>query len=201
MPLQFLSEIDQPDLGRSAVCRVYLSDRARQPRISISADQGLRLILPARLRRNQKLIGEILEKRRLWIIKHWQKINSPDRKRLALPEEIKTSGGKIEKNSIRLRAQERIESRVAELAEIKGISFNRVFVKNQKRCWGSCSTGRNLSFNWRIVLLPPELADYVIFHELAHLKQMNHSSGFWTELEKLYPGSQIYKKLLKKYDY
>ena len=66
-----------------------------------------------------------------------------------------------------------------------------VSVRNQVSRWGSCSYRGTISLNWRLVLLDPELMDYVILHELAHLKQMNHSNKFWKQLEKYDP---LYKK-------
>ena len=57
--------------------------------------------------------------------------------------------------------------------------FNKVFIKNVKTRWGSCSSNRNLNFSYKIVFLPPYLQDYLIVHELCHLQEMNHGAGFW----------------------
>lgn len=65
--------------------------------------------------------------------------------------------------------------------------FNRVSIKNQKTRWGSCSKKGNLNFNYKIVLLPPKLADYIIVHELCHLKELNHSDRFWNLVAKTFP--------------
>ena len=73
--------------------------------------------------------------------------------------------------------------------------FNRVFIRNQKSRWGSCSGKGNLSFNYKIVFLPPALADYLIVHELCHLAQMNHRPQFWQLVSQQIPD---YKKLRKE---
>ena len=60
-----------------------------------------------------------------------------------------------------------------------GFSYHRIAIKNQRRCWGSCSEHSNLNFNYKIVFLPKALMDYVIVHELCHLAELNHSPRFW----------------------
>ncbi len=73
--------------------------------------------------------------------------------------------------------------------------FNRVSVRNQSTRWGSCSRKGNLNFHYKIVLLPEKLADYIIVHELCHLKELNHSKKFWLQVERIIPK---YKELRKK---
>lgn len=75
------------------------------------------------------------------------------------------------------------------------ISLNRVMIRNTKSRWGSCSKKGNLNFNYRIVFLPPALADYLVVHELCHLGEFNHSHKFWDLVAKAIPD---YKKLQKE---
>ena len=80
-----------------------------------------------------------------------------------------------------------IPGRVKYYAEIIGVTYGRITIRNQRSRWGSCSAKGNLNFNCLLMLAPPEVLDYVVVHELCHRKQMNHSKAFWTEVEKVFP--------------
>lgn len=84
-------------------------------------------------------------------------------------------------------AKEVIPPYVRELAIGKGLNPKHITVRDQSSRWGSCSGNKTLSLNWRLILLPPELHDYIIYHELAHLKEMNHSPRFWKLLQDFDP--------------
>ena len=79
----------------------------------------------------------------------------------------------------RQRADERLPSRLKELAAALGVSPAGVRIRAQRSRWGSCSSNGRISLNWRLVMLPLELADYVLVHELCHLRHMDHSEEFW----------------------
>lgn len=89
-----------------------------------------------------------------------------------------------------------IPRRVRHYASVVDEKYARIFIKNQKSRWGSCSSARNLNFNWRLIMAPIEVLDYVVVHELCHLKQMNHSEAFWAEVEKVLPDYEERKKWL-----
>ncbi len=80
-----------------------------------------------------------------------------------------------------------LPKRVHDLASRHGLRVKRVTVRDQNSRWGSCSSKGTLSLNWRLILLPPAIQDYVILHELAHLRVMNHSDRFWCYLQNLDP--------------
>jgi len=84
-------------------------------------------------------------------------------------------------------------ARLAHYNEHYKLSWNRVAIRNQRRCWGSCSAKGNLNFNYKIQFLPPRLADYIIVHELCHLVHLHHGQEFWDLVAQVLPD---YKKLL-----
>lgn len=84
---------------------------------------------------------------------------------------------------------------------IMGVSYNRVFIREQKTRWGSCSLKQNLNFNWRLIFAPNKVLDYVVIHELAHLKEMNHSKQFYRIIEEVMPDYKVHKKWLRDNGY
>lgn len=92
----------------------------------------------------------------------------------------------IEKHLRQLAGQE-LPPRVMELAALHGLSVSRVSVRNQRSRWGSCSRRGTISLNWRLIQAPGFVRDYIMLHELAHRRQMNHSEKFWQEVARLCP--------------
>ncbi|HEY5561646.1 MAG TPA: SprT family zinc-dependent metalloprotease [Clostridiaceae bacterium] len=83
---------------------------------------------------------------------------------------------------------------------ILGVNVATVRIKEQKTCWGSCSKKGNLNFNWKLILAPPELLNYVVVHELCHLKELNHSNAFWLLVEGIFPDYKDLRKTLRLYE-
>ncbi len=67
------------------------------------------------------------------------------------------------------------------------LTWNRVAIRNQRRCWGSCTSLKNLNFSYKILFLPPALQDYIFVHELCHLKELNHGPNFWALVAEVIP--------------
>ena len=101
--------------------------------------------------------------------------------------------------TIRIEAKEFLPTRVKYLADRFGFKYNKVFLKNLKSRWGSCSGTNNINLNIHLIRLPDKVIDYVILHELSHTIQKNHSKKFWLLLESTYPNCKKYDKELKKY--
>jgi predicted metal-dependent hydrolase len=104
----------------------------------------------------------------------------------------------IERHLRKLAAQE-LPARVFELAGLHKLPVQRVMVRNQRSRWGSCSRRGTISLNWRLVQTPLSVRDYLVLHELAHLKQMNHSRQFWNEVERLCPAFREAECWLKQH--
>jgi predicted metal-dependent hydrolase len=99
---------------------------------------------------------------------------------------------------LRQLAARELPARVFELAALHGSPVRRVTVRNQRSRWGSCSRRGTISLNWRLVQTPVHVRDYLVLHELAHLKEMNHSRRFWQEVERLCPGFREAERWLKQ---
>ena len=78
-----------------------------------------------------------------------------------------------------------------------GFTLRKVFIKNHKSRWGSCSSRGNLNFNYKIAFLPPHIADYIFVHELCHLKHFNHSTQFWALVVQTTPNYKVLRKQLR----
>jgi predicted metal-dependent hydrolase len=103
----------------------------------------------------------------------------------------------ITKHLWKLAATE-LPERTHELAAVHQLTVARVTVRNQRSRWGSCSRRGTISLNWRLIQTPPFIRDYIILHELMHLREMNHSSRFWREVERVCPGYAVAEKWLKQ---
>ena len=99
----------------------------------------------------------------------------------------------------KVKAKKKLTNRLKQLAVQHGFTYNKVYIRNQKTRWGSCSHKNNISLNMKLVLLPEELVDYVILHELVHTRTHDHSKRFWAELDKYVGDGKAMAKRLRKY--
>lgn len=97
----------------------------------------------------------------------------------------------------RKQAAEIFEKKGMQYAPIVGVEYHKIHIKDQKSRWGSCSGKGNLNFNWRLIMAPESVLDYVVIHELCHLIHMNHSPEFWNLVEKICPAYKEQKHWLK----
>ena len=101
--------------------------------------------------------------------------------------------------ALRAQAKRELPPRLAALAAQHGFTYNKVFIKNNVSNWGSCSSLKNINLNLRLVTLPQELQDYVILHELCHLRYLNHGKEFHALLESVCPGHRQLASRMKEY--
>ncbi len=99
--------------------------------------------------------------------------------------------------TLRLQARDLVRSRLEHFNKYYHFSFHRITIRDQKSRWGSCSANKTLSFNFRIALLPSDLADYLVVHELCHLKEMNHSASFWALVAQTIPNYRQLRRRLR----
>jgi predicted metal-dependent hydrolase len=116
------------------------------------------------------------------------------------PKTTKQNQEKIDR-FLKNTASKYLVKRTKVISQKMGINYGRVSIRQQKSRWGSCSSQGNLNFNWRLVHYPPKIIDYVIIHELAHRKELNHSKRFWDIVRKYDPEYPIHKSKLNKRRY
>ncbi|MBL9216592.1 MAG: M48 family metallopeptidase [Opitutaceae bacterium] len=96
------------------------------------------------------------------------------------------------------RARIELPGRTWELAAETGVDVKQVSVRNQRSRWGSCSAGGTISLNWRLIQAPESVRDYIIYHELMHRREMNHSERFWARVAEVCPGWRDAERWLKR---
>lgn len=146
------------------------------------------------LRMSREAIEEFVRKNQAWIEKNVKKMQESAAKAQSVqklsPEEIKALAEK---------ALEIIPERTAYFARIIGVTYGRITIRCQKSRWGSCSGKGNLNFNCLLMLMPPDVIDYVVVHELCHRKEMNHSPKFWAEVRNVLPGYMVQYRWLSEH--
>ncbi|MBI4406547.1 M48 family metallopeptidase [Candidatus Micrarchaeota archaeon] len=108
------------------------------------------------------------------------------------------NAAKVLEKWFRKKAGELVTQRVGLLSNILGLQVNCVRIKRHRSRWGSCSSGKNLNFNWRIVSAPLDVVDYLVIHELVHLRHFNHGREFWQEVRRFCPAYEEREKWLGK---
>ena len=129
--------------------------------------------------------------RKAWIEKHGEQIKEIERECQSMLRQTEPVDPQ--------EAKKILIYRLNFLAEKYHFSVDRVSIRRQKTRWGSCSAANNISLNIKLVLLPAELRDFVIIHELAHTKVKNHGQKFWDKLEAIIPRSKTLNQQLKLY--
>jgi len=165
------------------------SKRAKRVSISIKPFKGVRVAVPYRLSFNKAM--EFVNTKTGWIKTHLEKMKQYEREYTSEPRVAEA----IDKE----KAKSELTRRLQQLARNNGFSYNRVFIRNQKTRWGSCSGKNNISLNMNIVKLPDGLIDYVILHELVHTRRKDHSRAFWAEMDKLVGNGKKMASRLRKY--
>lgn len=161
--------------------------------LQVKEDGSVFLRIPNRL--SARALQDFLNREQSWI---WQKAEEmqsriKQRKTTGATPVDQLSEEELEK------IKEKIGARVRDYSKIMGVTVGRITIRNQKTRWGSCSSKGNLNFNYQLYYLPEELLDYVVIHELAHRRYMNHSADFWAEVEKYCPNYKTYRQQLKEY--
>lgn len=161
--------------------------RAKHMRIIIHHDGSVVVTGPMRVAKRE--IEKFVQDKKEWIEKGIEAFKNSPTPTVRAPS-------REEYMKYREDAREFVSGRVKYFAALYGFSYNRISIRNQKTCWGSCSSKRNLNFNYRLLFLPRHLADYIVVHELCHLREMNHSPRFWALVAEMMPNYKDLKREL-----
>lgn len=155
--------------------------KSKRKTISIQVKPN-EIIIRAPLRMKEKEIEKFVETKRNWIEKHLKSVSEKQK----LLQNIEPYSEEEIKNFV-AKAKKIIPPKVEFYADKIGVTYNGISIRCQRTRWGSCSSKGNLNFNCLLMLLPDDIIDSVVVHELCHRKQMNHSPKFYEEIEKVFP--------------
>lgn len=169
--------------------------RSKRKSISITVKPGGKIIIRAPKLMPQAAILSFVYEKSSWILSTYEKQKNIVPQDKNTPKDASTLA--LEKR-YREAAREYIPGRVAYYQELTGGHYKKICIRDQQTRWGSCSAKGTLSFNFRLMLAPPRVLDYVVVHELCHLTHMNHSKAFWQMVESILPDYRIHRKWLKE---
>ena len=178
MQLSFTFEADHP-----LEIHYVRMRHARRYVMRVRPDGALRVTIPRG--GSQAEARRFADRHRDWAIRQRSKVLAAKRP----PEEEK---------ALREQAQRELTPRLLELAALHGLTVNRVTIRGQRSRWGSCSPKGHIALNFRLVLTPPDVREYILIHELMHLKQPDHSRKFWRHVEAACPGFREAEHWLRK---
>jgi predicted metal-dependent hydrolase len=162
------------------------SAKARSIRISIYPESLVVVTKPTRIADDVAM--QFVMSKSKWILKKSNQLKN--RKTISVP----AITSKTKQETLRF-----VKERVEIFNEHYHFKFNKISIKSHKNLWGSCSSKKNLNFNYKLMHLPQEQADYIIVHELCHLKELNHSRQFWALVTETIPDFRRIKKELKSF--
>ncbi len=163
--------------------------KARRYVIRVIEDGTVRVTLPRW--GSKREAAQFVARERQWIEKEQRRVHA-----LSLSAAGRTS--EIDRNTLD-RAKRELPIRLRELAAQHGLVVSRISVRNQQWRWGSCSPSGHICLNWRLVDMPETIRDYVMIHELMHLRRLDHSPRFWKLVAALCPDYQAARKWLRTY--
>lgn len=168
--------------------------RSRRKSLAIEITPELQVVVRAPAQMPVREINAFVQEKDDWIRAHLQRMAEKKRLREQCREQALS---KEELQELAAQAMKLIPQKVRYYAPIIGVTYGRITIRNQRTRWGSCSGKGNLNFNCLLLLMPEEVLDYVVVHELCHRKEMNHSARFWEEVEKILPDYRQRRKWLK----
>lgn len=170
--------------------------RSSRKTLALEIKKDGTLLVRAPQRATKKEIEKFVSQSRSWIEKNTAKVKERNEKAADI-ERLDMD----EIHALADKALKVIPERVRYYAPIMGVKYGKITIRNQKTKWGSCSEKGNLNFNCLLMLMPDEIVDYVVVHELAHLKELNHSAAFWSIVESVLPDYKQREAWIKENGY
>lgn len=165
--------------------------RSRRKTLALQIDREGKVLVRAPLRYPASEIVKFVERHEAWIEKRL--VNIKNYQGFLPAHSIE------EEQNYRERARQVLTGKTAYYAERMGVTYGRISIRGQKTRWGSCSSKGNLNYNWKLMLCPERIQDYVVVHELAHRKEMNHSKAFYRIVEEIIPDYRECVRWLKEH--
>ncbi|MST04129.1 MAG: M48 family peptidase [Candidatus Pacebacteria bacterium] len=165
-------------------------------RIIVHTDGSVVVTIPRRA--PNRVAQAFVESKKEWIQNqiNLHLLKQKEEEKLGLPKRMTGAERKKDYKNKKEEARKIIVGRLEELNKNYGFTYGSIAIRNQKTRWGSCSRKGDLNFNYKIASLPQKMADYIIFHELCHLKEFNHSRKFWNLVAEAIPDYlEIRKKI------
>ncbi len=169
----------------------YTIIRSQRKTLSLEVNEDGQVIVRAPQQTSLGKIDGYVRKHFLWILRKMNEMEQVRRHRRTYTDEEREKGI--------LLAKTVIPQRVEYFAKIMGVSYGKITIREQKTRWGSCSAKGNLNFNWKLTLMPRDVLDYCVVHELAHRLEMNHSEAFWAVVEGVLPDYRRLRETLDEY--
>jgi predicted metal-dependent hydrolase len=172
--------------------------RARRYAIRVALDGAVRVTIPRW--GSKREAAAFAATQRPWIEKQQRRMEAERLQRTRSAASPAIDESSVDVSALRdLRARARLElpPRLLELAARHGLTVSRVSVRNQRTRWGSCSRRGHICLNWRLIAMPDAVRDYVMLHELMHLKRMDHSPRFWKLVAGVCPDYQAARRWLR----
>ena len=172
--------------------------RARRYLIRVTEDGCIRVTLPRWGSKKEALA--FADRERAWIERQRQRV---EQERARRAQKAATDGPgheaqEAERRALVARARRELPSRLLELAAQHALTVRKVSIRNQKWRWGSCSTTGHICLNWRLVQMPDAVRDYVLIHELMHLRRLDHSPKFWRLVAEACPDYRELRRQLQR---
>ncbi|WP_411677631.1 M48 family metallopeptidase [Caproicibacter sp.] len=172
--------------------RTIKVQRSKRKTMSLSVNRNGEIIVKAPLFLKNEVIEEFIRKHELWLVKQLRLRDE----RVARERALALTPEKIA--ALKERARTVLSERVNYYSKIMGVHPAGLKITSARTRWGSCSAINALCFSYRLILLEPDAVDYVVVHELAHIREKNHGPGFYREVEKYLPDYRRRIQLLKE---